>query len=114
MTDTLEIADDIGRWIGFLFFVYVWIRWGTSTDWTRYWDTRALFVLFGTCSVVTGYAVFVSFFETGDLARIIAAAVTWLVISASAVFLAVGYEVEQKRARARSRARAGAHWSDGS
>ncbi len=101
MTDTLEIADDIGRWIGFLFFAYVWVRWGTSTRWTRYWDTRALFVLFGACTTVSGYAVFVGFFPPGATARIVAAAVAWLVISGSAVFLAVGYEVEQYRARRR-------------
>lgn len=113
MTDALEIADDIGRWVAFLGFVYVWARWGTSTRWTRYWDTRAIFVLLGACTVVTGYAVFVSFFPQGAAARVVAAAVAWLILAGSAVFLAVGYEVEQAKARDRERARAGTHWSDG-
>jgi hypothetical protein len=106
MTDALEIADDIGRWIGCLGFMYIWVRFGLSTRWTRYWDTRAIFVLLGTCSIVNFYAVFVLFFPPGAAARVAAAAVTWLVIAGAAVFLVVGFEIEQKKARDQDRPRA--------
>lgn len=95
----VEFVDDVARVLAAVFFLWVWIRFGTSTRWWLFWDTRALFILFTVLFLVVFYSVMIGLWPPGSDQRVIVAAVVWVIVAGAAGFLAVGYEVEQRRAR---------------
>lgn len=103
---SLETVGDAGRIAAGAVFLYVWVRWSFTTKWGKWWDTRALFILFLTIWAVILFAV-----VNNALGWIppewlpLVAAIIWFTVFGSGLFLAIGYEVEQRKA-ARRRAEA--------
>lgn len=95
----IEFVDDVMRVAAAVVFLWVFLRWSTSTQWWRWWDTRALFVLFASIAIVTGWSVLLAAGAVPDWLKPWLAAVTWSLIGGSGLFLAAGYEREQWRAR---------------
>jgi hypothetical protein len=87
------------RIVSAVIFLWVFLRWSTSTTWWRWWDTRALFVLFASIAVVTGWAVLAAAGAIPEWLKPWVAAAAWSLVGGSGVFLAVGYEREQWKDR---------------
>jgi hypothetical protein len=102
---SLEDVANGGRVLAGVVFFYVWVRWAIVVRWGKWWDTRALFILFSTLWVVTLFAVAnnLGFIPASWLPA--AAAAVWVVVSATGLFLAVGFEFEQRKAKERRAAR---------
>jgi uncharacterized membrane protein len=102
----LETVANGGRVLAGATFLYVWVRWAIVVRWGKWWDTRALFILFSTIWVVILFAVAnnLGYVPVEWLPWV--AAIVWIVVSASGVFLAVGFEFEQRKAKQRRRDRA--------
>ena len=98
--------DDVangGRVLAGAVFFYVWLRWAIAVRWGRWWDTRALFILFSTIWVVILFAVANNLgLLHKDWLPWVAAGV-WIVVCGSGLFLAIGFEFEQRKARQRRR-----------
>jgi peptidoglycan/LPS O-acetylase OafA/YrhL len=99
----VDYVDDVAAVLVPAVFLYVWVRWSTSTKWRRYYDTRAIFTLYGVIVLVTiwGVAARAHLLLSEWLPWV--GAVAWVLILGAGVFLLVGYEVEQARARRRNR-----------
>lgn len=109
----IQYVDDAARVVALLAFLYFTVRFLTSSQWWTHFDTTAIAVLCGVCGGVLAFAIGAN---AGwfDGSRDYIAAAIYVVIAAAALFLAVGYEVEQRRARRARRARVMTHPSDGS
>jgi len=94
----MMFVDDVARIVALLAFLYFTVRFLTSSRWWTHFDTTAIAVL---CGVIAGVLAFAIGANAGwfDGSRDYVAAAIYSVIAAAAVFLAVGYEVEQRRAR---------------
>lgn len=97
-------VDDVAAGLVPAVFLYVWLRWAIATRWTRYYDTRAIFTLYGVIVLVStwGIAARAHLFLAEWLPWV--GAIAWLMILGAGIFLLVGFEVEQARARAHRRA----------
>ena len=108
----LESIANVGRVLAGVAFLYVWVRWAYVVRWGKWWDTRALFILFSTLWVVTLFAVANNLgYVPVEWLPWVAAAV-WVVVAGTGLFLAVGFEVEQRKAKRRRAAKAEAALTD--
>jgi hypothetical protein len=99
----IYLVDDVMRVLSAVVFLWVFLRWSTSTRWWHWWDTRALFVLFASIAIVTGWSVLAAAGAIPEWLKPWVAAFTWSLVGGSGVFLAIGYEREQWRARQKRR-----------
>jgi hypothetical protein len=101
----LESIANGGRVLAGVSFFYVWVRWAFVVRWGKWWDTRALFILFSAIWVVILFAVAINMGLLPEAWFPWVAALVWVVVAGSGLFLAVGFEFEQRRARRRREAK---------
>lgn len=95
----INYVDDVMRIATAVIFLWVFLRWSTSTRWWEWWDTRALFTVFMSIAVVSGWSVLIAANLIPEWLKPWISAVAWSLIGGSGLFLAIGYEREQWRAR---------------
>jgi len=93
-----------GRVVAGVVFFYVWLRWAIAVRWGRWWDTRALFILFSTIWVVILFAIANNLGLLPESWLESIAVGVWVLVVGSGLFLAIGFEFEQRRAKARREA----------